>query len=460
MLIKNARMGERLVDLRLSEQIEAIEPVLEVKPGEEELDARGCEVLSGFHDHHLHFFASLAKDNSVPCGPPLTADLEALKFRLRAFPSPGRWIRGFGYHESVAGEIDRFSLDLIVRDRPIRVQHRTGKMWILNTCACEELELARYVHLKGVETNKDGSPTGRLYRMDAWLRERTETVNQEAVGRYSEKLLGMGITSFTDASYTNNSKSLSYYRRVRAAGELKQKIDLMGDESLGTGFLKVMLDEDRFPVLDELVLRIKKAHDSGRGVAFHCVTHLELLFALESLRSAGSSKEDRVEHAALVSDDQIKLISERQVSIFTQPAFLRDKGDHYLKDIPDKMHQDLYRYQSLLSSGIPVFACSDAPYGPISPFEVVEAATRRETLEGQVISPGEVVSPEVALGGYLTKPGHSLVRNFDLKPGDPSDLCVLDAGWANLRSSIASIRVIHTLVDGQIVYSDSSANIS
>jgi predicted amidohydrolase YtcJ len=52
------------------------------------------------------------------------------------------------------------------------------------------------------------------------------------------------------------------------------------------------------------------------------------------------------------------------------------------------------------------------------------------------------------------------VRNFDLKPGDPSDLCVLDAGWANLRSSIASIRVIHTLVDGQIVYSDSSANIS
>ena len=39
-------------------------------------------------------------------------------------PNLGEWLRGTGYHESVAGELDRHALDRWVPARPVRVQHR------------------------------------------------------------------------------------------------------------------------------------------------------------------------------------------------------------------------------------------------------------------------------------------------------------------------------------------------
>ena len=49
------------------------------------------------------------------------------------------WLRGVGYHELVAGELDRWLLDEIVADRPLKIQHRSGKMWMLNSLAAERL---------------------------------------------------------------------------------------------------------------------------------------------------------------------------------------------------------------------------------------------------------------------------------------------------------------------------------
>ena len=43
------------------------------------------------------------------------------------------WLRGVAYHESVAGPLDRDRLDAWVADRPLRVQHRSGALWMLNS---------------------------------------------------------------------------------------------------------------------------------------------------------------------------------------------------------------------------------------------------------------------------------------------------------------------------------------
>ena len=234
----------------------------------------------------------------------------------------------------------------------------------------------------------------------------------------------------------------------------------MGDETLEEGFLKVMLDEDRLPGLDELIARINTAHVLGRRVAFHCVTHLELLFALEALRGSDAPKGDRIEHAALVTREQIKAMHDLGVLVVTQPGFIMAKGDQYLRDVPFEDHQNLYRYKSLLDEGITVLSSSDGPYGPLSPFEVVGAAESRETLGGRVVAPEEMVSREEALSGYLKRPDQLMVSRSSLRVGDPADLCLLKGSFSDRTRSLKDCIVTRTFVGGELHYSASSSIIS
>ena len=60
MLIKNARIDDHWVDLRIDLTVQAIGPRLEAMPDETVLDARGGELLPGLYDHHMHLFAAAA----------------------------------------------------------------------------------------------------------------------------------------------------------------------------------------------------------------------------------------------------------------------------------------------------------------------------------------------------------------------------------------------------------------
>ena len=62
MLVKNAQIGTQVSDIRLSDVIELIGQDLSIVGNEEVIDAQGADVLPGLHDHHIHFFASLARD--------------------------------------------------------------------------------------------------------------------------------------------------------------------------------------------------------------------------------------------------------------------------------------------------------------------------------------------------------------------------------------------------------------
>jgi len=143
MLIRNAELGawageRRIADLRLEGQCIAAIGALEPRAGERVIDAAGGALLPGLHDHHLHLFALAAAGSSVFCGPPEITDSAALAARLAAAPGTG-WLRGTGYHESVAGDLDRAWLDRHGPDRPLRVQHRGGRRWIVNSRALDLL---------------------------------------------------------------------------------------------------------------------------------------------------------------------------------------------------------------------------------------------------------------------------------------------------------------------------------
>jgi len=130
--------------------------------GELTLAANGGALLPGLHDHHIHLFALAAAEQSVRCGPPEVCNADALAHALTHASVRHEWIRGIGYHESVAGELDRKRLDTWVADRPLRIQHRSGALWLLNSAGIEHLGLDRGADAQGIERDAHGRATGRL----------------------------------------------------------------------------------------------------------------------------------------------------------------------------------------------------------------------------------------------------------------------------------------------------------
>ncbi len=439
-------MGDQVCDLRFTARVEAVGR-LTPETGEDVLDAAGGEVLPGLHDHHIHLMALARLRQSID----LTGvtNLTMLREALATDPGEG-WLRCVNYHESTLGALDRHILDALEPERPVRVQHASGKLWVLNSTAALATGLDE-CQLEGVERDDAGQPTGRLFRLDGWLRAQisSDLPDLAALGR---ELARHGITSVTDTSYTNTPDSVERLRRG-----LPQKVFCMGDASLSAGHLKVMLDEDRLPDIEELTAAIAAAHAADRGVAFHCVSHVELVFALTALHAAGEHPRDRIEHAAVVRPEAVPLLVDSGCTVVTQPGFLYARGERYRREVEAADLPYLYPYARLLASGIPVAASSDAPYGPVNPWQVIASAVARRTRDGAVLGATECVSADEALRGYLSDPLDPGGAARELSVGTPADMVLLNAPWRELRQGPLDAAARATYIDGRCVYESSAS---
>ena len=196
LLIANAEVdGVAPLDIRCREG--RVVEVAHALPTDDEfrLDAEGGAVIPGLNDHHIHLFALAAVSRSVRCGPPDVRDPAGLALALTKAPGAG-WIRGVGYHESVAGTLTRQALDGLCGDRPVRIQHRSGKMWFLNSAAERELGLT--------------VPDGQLFRGDALLRERlaVDADFRNSVEDTSRRLAAYGVTGLIESSALDHAHRL------------------------------------------------------------------------------------------------------------------------------------------------------------------------------------------------------------------------------------------------------------
>ncbi len=79
----------------------------------------------------------------------------------------------------------------------------------------------------------------------------------------------------------------------------------------------------------------------------------------------------------------------------------------------------LNRVRSLTDAGVPCGLSSDAPYGPLDPWAVMAAAMRRRTPSGRIAGPGERLTGDQALAGYLGPPGAPGGAPRTMRPGVP-----------------------------------------
>lgn len=497
LIIHDAELGGRRVDVGCADgEIVAVDPVAArpaAEPGTDVIDARGGAVLAGLHDHHIHLLATAAAVRSVQAGPPQVRDAAELVAALRQADQvlpPGEPIRAVGYHESVAGSIDGDWLDAVSIGRPIRIQHRTGALWVLNTAALFELGLGtgaapdQPIPGRGpggppaghppehIETDANGRPTGRLFRADHRLRGHPGDSASGPGGRpggderlladvavVGRRLASFGITGVTDLTPTADPASMALLASARRSGTLPMHVVVTGSADLPAsaspelqrGPVKIVIDDHDLPPFEWVIAEFARARATRRPIAVHSVTRESLVLALTAWHDVGTEPGDRIEHGAVIPVELIADIAELGLTVVTQPSFVHERGDQYLTDVEPADVPHLWRCGSLIEAGIGVAFGSDAPYGDPDPWATIRAAVDRRTRGGKALGPDEGIRADAALrrlGGTATDPGHRRL----VEPGHPADLCVLDRPLSEQLAEPDATAVVATVVAGVPVF--------
>lgn len=428
------------------------------------VEGNGGAVVPGLTDHHLHLHAAAAAFTSVRCGPPGVETSTDLASVLASAPADAAgWVRGVGYDERTAGLLDAAGLDRLHSYRPVRIQHRSGALWILNSAAVDASRLATGDH-PGVERSADGSPTGRVWRADEWLRGRLPVLPAPSLEPIGRALARFGVTSVTDATPDMTLSSRTAVRRAMSAGQLPQRVHLLGlplvpnplgsetvEGRLTCGPYKIVIADSDLPDVESLERTIRRAHSLERAVAVHCVSVEALVLLLHAFDEIGTLDGDRIEHASLIPAECIDRIRGLGLRVVTQPGFLSHRGDSFLAEVAEQETHDLYRCASLLHASIPVALSSDAPYGPLDPWSIIASAIHRLSESGVAVVPSERISSSDALDAFLTPahdPGGEPRR---VTAGAPADLVLLDAPLAEVLRDPGADAVRATYIDGEPV---------
>ena len=418
-----------IVDVRVGVRIDDVADTLAPRHGEDVFDAAGGTVLPGLHDHHVHLHSAAAAETSIRVGPPQIRDRAGLATALAcAEAGEDGWIRAVGYHDSVAGPLDRAALDALVPTVPLRVQHRSGVLWILNSAGLAGIGLA-------------GHPDGRLRSTDSWSAalSRSETNLNDLSGR----LCRYGVTGITDATPDLDIADIVRLSELHRHGELGQHVHCL------TPGKRILHDDDLD--LEQLAGWIAERHRDGGPVAIHCVTAAQLLVTIAALREAGTHPGDRIEHAAVVPSDCLADVASLAVTVVTQPNFVAERGDQYLDEIPAAEHDQLWRVASLLRAGVPVAFSTDMPFGNGDPWAAMRAAVHRTTPSGAVLGIDECISARTALTMFLGRPDQP-TQPRAVEPGEPADLCVLSVPPETALAELDAGMVAATVIGGEIAY--------
>lgn len=422
-----------------------------------EIGCEGGALLPGLIDHHIHLFATAARMESVDLSATRGKDdvLATLKAACGARATK-EWVRAIGYDDGGAALLSRDDLDAASAVNPIRVQDRTGALWVLNTAALA-------IVLDGsppdcVERDAGGRATGRIWRGDAWLRTRIGA-GPPSLAALSRTLASHGVTGVTDASVTNGVEEARLLAQRRRDGELLQSLCVMSGAPIPfsadyeVGPFKILLDERDLPELEEVRARMQLARELGRAIAVHCVTAAELAVTLAAFEAIGAKDGDRIEHGGVILPPMIETIRALGLTVVTQPHFIFERGDRYRASIDEAEWPDLYRLGSLSGVGVKMAAGSDGPYGGVNPWRAISSAVERRTAIGEALGLSERIGAHQALELYLGAFGAPGGARRRIEVGAPADLCVLVAPLADALAAPHAVSVRATIARGELIYS-------
>lgn len=395
-------------------------------------------ILPGLWDHHVHFRSAAAARHSVDLKEAESRKNVLARLRYAAGHSDGQ-IRAIGWDETVTGDLTRADLDqLSGPDVPIRVQHRSGHLWVLNSAAVQAIARS------GQKAPRDG----RIWNDDKRLRAVGSSPID--VAHAAQLLRARGVIGATDMTSTATTGDI--HELHTAIDEILDLKVFGSAEALGSDGVKIVLQEHRLPDPDELVDWIRLARP--RSVAIHATTAEALALTIAALAHSFIPG-DRIEHAfttplnvpaqlgAFVGDP-------RMVRVGAHPGFLLTHGDRHVRWGGQQDLADYQRLRSWRESGATLLGGTDSPFGPADPWKAMQAAVERLTKKGEVLGPEEALTPEEAFGLFTLDGLRPDTHPLDISPGQGAYLCIIRGQWNDLRHTLGEARVLATVRPGDI----------
>lgn len=471
------------------------------------LDLGGKVLMPGFNDSHTHIrgrpqrYIELGNVTSI-------AEIQDLIRTKIDEIGEQEWIIGYGWSED---ELDegrrplRYDLDDAAPNNPVILTRAGGHSAVSNSLALQlaDVTLETPQPAGGViERGDDGELNGVIReRQGIVSRLVPDATYDELIASLEinlNALLGMGITSITDASkppsefvmweelYENaelplpRSQVQFQWFDVNGINEVKARVG-DGSDFLKVGPIKVFADGgftgpaaytlepyrnqgEYRGYLDmpeeELVAHLNEIHDAGWQMGIHAIGDAAIVLVVNTLADAleRNPREDHrhyLNHFSMRPPDlTMELMAEHGIHITQQPNFTYTLEGRYVENLDGWRLQHNNPLRSPMDHGITVAISSDIL--PIGPMVGIYAATTRKGMTGTVYGPDEIISREEAIRAY-TATGAFLNREEGLKgslePGKFADMVVLSADILTVpEEQIMDIEVEQTYLHGELVY--------
>ncbi len=199
----------------------------------------------------------------------------------------------------------------------------------------------------------------------------------------------------------------------------------------------VSSSEDHRPVSGQLIYSPKKlremvriADEAGYAVAIHAIGDYAVDLVLDAFSKTDKPSKHRIEHAMLLSDEQITRMAELGVHCTFQPEFLHRFGHAYRRQLGSDRTGRLKRIRSVIDAGIPISLSSDRPIVVGDPWIGVRTASSRpEGFDSaENISLHEAIMAYTS-GGAIANGDSDLMGRLDI--GQCADFLVIEGQLEN-----------------------------
>jgi len=475
----------------------------------------GAFISPGFNDSHAHLMglgASLATVDLVGTTSP-DAILALVQAAHEALPE-GSWLRGRGWDQNdwtVQEYPTAQLLDAITSERPIVLRRIDGHASWVNSAALSAAGINRATPDPAggeIVRDADGNPTGILIDNASDLVGDIIPITSPAE---KERRLDLaikhcwanGVTGIHDAGIKWETAQL--YERRAAAGDLNFRIygmyanedttlekgfargpfvsadslltiravKIYGDGAMGSRGALLLADYTDQPGHRGLPVTSAADMDSIFGLAaaagFQICTHaigdggnrLVLdLYENEMKNFVGRDLRWRIEHAQILATEDIPRFSELGVIAAMQPTHCTSDMDWVSTRLGEDRLAGAYAWRSLIDSGAKICFGTDFPVERVNPLHGLYSARTRMHHDGTPAEGWqvhEVLTGAEAHGFYTAGSAYAGFQEHELgqlRPGFLADIVVLDGDPVNCRpKELLKMRVMHTVVDGRLVYS-------
>lgn len=503
-------IGDRIVAVGSARMVEDALP-----RGYRVIDLGGRFCLPGLNEAHNHMIGFGTALGHVEAGFPKVRSIEDIKRnvaeRARQVPA-GTWIQGRGYDDNKLDERrhpTRQDLDAVAPDHPVIIVNGSGHLSAVNSLALKLAGVTRDTpDPLGGHFVKDerGELTGVLHETaQQSIRDviPPSTVDDHvaALERCNNAYVAAGITSSQDAG-SSMPEHLEAYQRAVWEGKLKLRTSMMirenllpeitglgikqgfGNDRLRVGPIKMFIDgsligrtaavsqpflED--PRDDNLGLTMMpqeefenyvwQAHSAGFQIAVHAIGDRAIEMVLDAYQKAlqrlpRADHRHRIEHCGILRPDLIERIARMRVLAVTQPIFITEYGDGFIRHLGMSRIQLTYPFRTLLDAGITVVFSSDCPVSAFEPLKSIKAAVTEKTGTGRSYALEEAISVEEALPLYTVAGAYATFeeeKKGKLKTGMLADFAILEEDPRAVDPErLDEIKIGQTIIGGETVY--------